>query len=244
MGVTLAAVPVWAAGIPLGAYLVAVGWLHLRRHPVVVSGTLDLVMLAAGVSGLVLAGPLALLQPAVGTAAWATAMLLGSLVLIVAGGLLATRPRLVVYNMTGEQLRPILAEVVGSLDVSARWAGESVVLPARSLQILVDGRGLARCVSLVAVGRGSSPEAWAEFSRRIRRATRKLRVRRNPWGAAAAVGGLLLLGAAIAWAIANRSAADHRSTVSRSSAPPRSATLVPPAVPGVRDARPCRSFRT
>jgi hypothetical protein len=242
MGVTLAAVPVWAAFLPLGAYLAVVGWLHLRHRPVVVTGTLDLALLAGGVSGLVLAGPLALLQPAVGTAAWATAMLLGSLVLIVAGGLLATRPRLVIYNVTTEQLRPILAEVVGSLDATARWAGESVVLPARGLQVLVDGRGLARCVSLVAVGRGSSPEAWAEFARRVRRAARTLRVRRNPWGAAAAVGGLLVAAAAIAWAVIGRGQATDRTAVRR--AAPSSAFAAPtiPAVPGASDARPRRSL--
>lgn len=214
MSVALAAVPAWLALVPLGVYLLVVGWIHLRRRPVVIPGILDLAALATGVSGLVLAGPLALLQPAVGTAAWATAMLLGSLVVIVAGGLLATRPRLVVYNVTVDQLRPLLAEVVGRLDASARWAGESVVLPAQGLQLLLDGRGLGRAVSVVAVGTRSSPEAWSEFARRVRRAARKLRVRRNPWGAAAVAAGIGLVAAALAWAMLGRPAAVGRSSVS------------------------------
>ncbi|MBM4020798.1 MAG: hypothetical protein FJ284_00855 [Planctomycetes bacterium] len=201
MSVTLASLPIWVALLPLGVYLVALGWAHLSRRPVVVAGTVDLVALAAGVSGLVLAGPLAILQPAVGTAAWATAILLGSLLLILAGGLLATRPRLVVYNVTLEQLRPLLAEVVGKLDASARWAGESVVLPARGLQVLLDGRGVARAVSVVAVGSRSSPEAWAEFARGVRRAARKLRVHRSPWGAAAVVVGLAIVAASLVWGL-------------------------------------------
>lgn len=241
MSVALAAVPVWLALVPLGAYLMALGWIHLRRRPVVVPGILDLAALAAGVSGMVLAGPLALLQPAVGTAAWATAMLLGSLVLIVAGGLLATRPRLVVYNVTVDQLRPILAEVVGRLDASARWAGESVVLPAQGLQVLLDGRGLGRAVSVVAVGTRSSPEAWSEFARRVRRAARKLRVRRNPWGAAAVLAGAGLLATALAWAVLARQpaapAALRRASVSH---PP--AAFASPATPGIRHARARRSF--
>lgn len=241
MSFALAAVPVWLALVPLGGYLMALGWIHLRRRPVVVPGILDLAALAAGVSGMVLAGPLALLQPAVGTAAWATAMLLGSLVLIVAGGLLATRPRLVVYNVTVDQLRPILAEVVGRLDASARWAGESVVLPAQGLQVLLDGRGLGRAVSVVAVGTRSSPEAWSEFARRVRRAARKLRVRRNPWGAAAVLAGAGLLATALAWAVLARQpaapAALRRASVSH---PP--AAFASPANPGIRHARARRSF--
>lgn len=204
MNVTLAAVPAWAALVPLGCYLAVLGWLHLRRRPTAVSGGIDLAALAAAVSGFVLAGPLALLQPAVGNAAWATLMMLGALVVIVAGGLLATRPRLVIYNVTVEQLRPLLAEVVGQLDGSARWAGESVVLPAQGLQLLMDGRGIARCVSLVAVGTRASPEAWAEFARRVRRGVRKLPVRRNLWGGVFLAAGLVCLGAALAWGVIDR----------------------------------------
>lgn len=204
MSFALSAVPAWLALLPLGGYLLLLGWLHLRRRPSAVSGGLDVVALAAGLSGLVLAGPLALLQPAVGTAVWAALMMLGALVLIVAGGLLATRPRLVIYNVTVEQLRPVMAEVVGRLDGSARWAGESVVMPARGLQVLMDGRGLARCVSVVAVGTRASPEGWSEFARQLRRGARGLRVRRNPWGAAFAAVGAVCIAGAVAWAVVGR----------------------------------------
>jgi len=204
MSFALAAVPAWVALLPLGGYLIVLGWLHLRRRPTAVSGGLDVAALAAGLSGFVLAGPLALLQPAVGTAAWASLMMLGALVLIVAGGLLATRPRLVIYNVTVEQLRPVMAEVVGRLDASARWAGESVVMPARGLQVLMDGRGLARCVSVVAVGTKASPEAWSELSRQLRRGARGLRVRRNPWGAAFAAVGACCIAGGLAWAALGR----------------------------------------
>ncbi|MFM7137808.1 MAG: hypothetical protein ACKO1M_12185 [Planctomycetota bacterium] len=204
MSFALSAVPAWAALLPLGGYLLMLGCLHLRRRPTVLSGGLDVVALAAGLSGFVLAGPLALLQPAVGTAAWASLMMLGALVLIVAGGLLATRPRLVIYNVTAEQLRPVMAEVVGRLDASARWAGESVVMPARGLQVLMDGRGLARCVSIAAVGTRASPEAWSEFARLVRRGARGLRVRRNAWGAAFAAVGVGCIAGGLAGAVIGR----------------------------------------
>ena len=59
MRITLTHTPLWAALVPLAAYLVILGCLHLRRRPVAVSGQVDAVLLAAAVSGLVIAGPLA-----------------------------------------------------------------------------------------------------------------------------------------------------------------------------------------
>jgi hypothetical protein len=187
------------AVLPLGGYLAMLGWIHLRRRPTLMWGGQDLILLAVAVSGLVMAGPLALVQPAIGATPWATGMLLLLFMLAVAIGILATRPRLVVYNITVEQLRPILAEVTSALDASARWAGESVALPARSLQILVDGHGLLRTVSVVAVGGRTSAEAWTEFARRLRQAVGNLRVRRNVWGGALTALGLLTVAFAIGW---------------------------------------------
>lgn len=236
MSVMLAAIPLWAAVLPLGGYLATLGGLHLRRRPIVLAGAWDLALLAVAVSGLVLAGPLALVQPAVGAAAWTTLMLLLVFVLVVAIGILAARPRLVVYNVTVEQLRPILAEVVGGLDASARWAGESVVLPARNLQLLVDGHGPARSVSIVAVGGRTSAEAWAEFSRRLRAAVRGIRVRRNPWGAAFAAAGLGIILLAVGWAVAGRPRPAGRADLAAG------VRLPAPLAPEAAHARPRRSL--
>lgn len=233
MSVMLAAIPLWAAVLPLGCYLAGLGWLHLRRRPIVLPGAWDLTLLAAAVSGLILAGPLALLQPAVGAAAWTTVMLLLVFVIAVAIGILAARPRLVVYNVTVEQLRPILAEVVGGLDPTARWAGESVALPTRGIQLLVDGHGLARSVSVVSVGSRTSAEAWTEFTRRLRTALRGLRVRRNPWGAALTAAGLGIVLIAVGWAVAGRQ---------RSSGPAALAAVAPAPAPESCHARPRRSL--
>ncbi|MFM8803141.1 MAG: hypothetical protein ACKOK8_04420, partial [Planctomycetia bacterium] len=109
-------------------------------------------------------------------------------------------PRMVVYNITVEQFRPLVAEVVSALDPGARWAGESAALPDRGFQLHIEGNGPMRTVSIVNVGERSSAEGWGEFTRRLRRAVGGLRVRRSPWGAlfAAVGGGLLVLAAALA----------------------------------------------
>jgi hypothetical protein len=202
MNPTLAGIPLAIALLPLGCYLLLIGWFQLRCRPVLLPGAADLALLALGLSGLVLVGPLALVQPAVGTSPWATAMLVLVCWLVVGMAILVMRPRLVIYNVTPERLRPVVAEVVGGLDNSARWAGETVALPARGLQVSLDGRGVTRSVSLVATGTRTSNEAWSEFARRVRRGIKPVRVRRNPWGVVAILGGLAILLGAVGWSLA------------------------------------------
>lgn len=195
MSIALTRFPLWMALVPLAAYLGLLAWFHGRRRPVALAGQVDATLLAMAVAGLVVAGPLAVLQPAVGTSPWTAVALVVGFALVVAFGMLAARPRLVVYNVGIDQLRPVIAQVVRSLDASARWAGETVALPARRLQVHLDARGPARTVSVIAVGGRAATEAWPEFSRRLRRAIRPLTVARSPWavvfaGLAVAVAGV------------------------------------------------------
>lgn len=199
MNAWLDALPLWAALLPLGGYLLLLTAAHARRRPTVVSGVWDGILLAAAVAGLAVAGPLGLVRPAVGSSLWG--WLIAALIfsLVVAVCILAARPRLVVYNVSAEQLRPLVAEVVAALDTDARWAGATVVLPARRLQLHLDGAGGMRCSSVIASGERATHEAWTEFGRRLRQGLGRLRVRPSPWSwafAAAATG--VLAGAA--WA--------------------------------------------
>lgn len=178
----LVAPPLWFALLPLGLYLLVLGGLHLRRRPFVLSGVADAALLAASVAGLVLAGPLALLRPFSLGAPVSVVILLVTFLLLVAIWVLAARPRLVVYNITAERLRPLVAELAATLDPQARWAGDVVALPARGLQVHLDGHGSMRSVTLATVGARTSPEGWSEFSRRLRRSIRAARVRRSLWG--------------------------------------------------------------
>lgn len=175
--------PLWPALVPPGLYLLVVASRHLRRRPAAVTGTRDLALLAAALAPLVVVGPFELLQPAGVRGPWRTLLPLLLVALLAALALLAARPRLVVYNATLEQIRPVVAQVAAALDPAARWAGETVALPGRDVQVHVDDRGPMRSVSLVAVGRRTSPEAWAEFTRRLRAALARVPVRPSPWAA-------------------------------------------------------------
>jgi len=173
--------PLWITLLPLAVYLLVIATVHVRSRSTAVTGSWDLVLLATAVAGLGLGGPLAVLQPPGAAGGWRWALPLLALGLLVAVGVLVSRPRVIFYNLTGEQLRPAVAAIATELDPAARWAGETVALPGRGLQVHLDGGGGMRTVSLVAVGSRTSPEAWAEFSRRLRREVATIRVRPSPW---------------------------------------------------------------
>lgn len=184
--------PLWMALVPLAAYLLALALVHARRRPLVVAGSWDLVALVASVAGLAVGGPLAVFIPPAAEGLWRWLLPIGGLVLLAAAATLVARPRLVVYNISADQLRPVVAEVAAALDADARWAGETVALPGRGVQVHLDAGGGMRSVSLVSVGSRTSSEAWAEFGRRVRRAVAEVPVRASSWawlfaGAAAAV---------------------------------------------------------
>jgi len=193
--------PLGAAFLPLGIYLLVLGWVHLRRRPLAIAGVWDGILLGASLLGLVTVGPIALVRPAAGGSSWSWPMLILGFCLVVALCVLVSRPRLIVYNISVEQIRPLVAQVASDLDPQARWAGETVALPTRGLQVHLDGDGSLRTVSLIGVGRRSAHEGWSEFSRRVSQASRRLPVRASPWGGVfAGIGAVLVLLAS--WSIA------------------------------------------
>jgi hypothetical protein len=197
--------PIWPALLPPATYLIAIGLLHLRRRPAAVAGGWDAAAVALAAAAAVIVGPLDLLLPSSVTGAWRWGLGLACFALVAVTVQLATRPRLIVYNVSLEQLRPIVAQVATALDPAARWAGETVALPGRDVQVHLDGRGGMRSVSLVTLGSRTSPEGWADFSRRTRRAVRQLRVRPSPWAGPFLAAGAALVAAAVAaawWSVA------------------------------------------
>jgi hypothetical protein len=227
----LDAFPLWAAIVPLAAYLLLLGVAHALRRPVAVSGTCDGLLLGAAVSGFVLVGPLALLGPAMGGTGWNAVLLVMLAGLFAALCMLVSRPRLVIYNITVDQVRPLVADVVASLDPAARWAGSTAALPTRRFEVRIDGHGPTRCVTLVSAGDRPAVDGWGEFCGRLRRGLHRVRVRSSPW-APVFFG---LGGGALAVAI--------WCAVAPSSLPAAAAASSPPSSPqpGASDAGPRRS---
>ena len=155
---------------PVAIYLMLLGVINLARRPLVVSGGRDAAALGLAVSGLVFVGPMALLFPESVAAHFGPAgtkylwlMFVGLLAICLIMVLLTLRPRLMIYNISVDQLRPILAEVVERMDAEARWAGDCLFLPGLGVQLHLESFGWMRNVSLVSSGPKQDYQGWSRL---------------------------------------------------------------------------------
>jgi hypothetical protein len=186
---------------PLAAYLLLLGLIHLSRRPLVVSGARDATALAIAISGFIVAGPMELFlieEAAVlyGPLVWGMMLLAYALLAMLV--ILLQRPRIVVYNISLDQLRPLLAETVARLDDQARWAGESLAMPQLGIHLHLESAGAISNVQLVSSGPDQNLAAWQHLERQLAAALRKTRHAAPLLGAMATLSALLLA-AAITW---------------------------------------------
>ncbi len=190
---------------PLVIYLVVIGMLNLSRRPLLVSGARDAATLGLALSGLVIVGPMELFLPEAaagryGPYVWVLLLTCYAVCLVLL--LLLLRPRLVIYNMSIDRLRPILAELVERLDPGARWAGDSLALPALGVQLHLDPTSGMRNVSLVAAGSRQNYLGWRRLEEELGDAlSRQEAGDRNFRALSLLTAGLLILGALI-WSVA------------------------------------------
>jgi len=167
---------------PVAVYLLLLGTINLSRRPFLVGGGRDAATLGLALAGLAIVGPMELFFPStalarLGVYVWPMLMLLYGLLLVLL--LLNLRPRLVIYNIKPDQLRPVLAGVVDRLDPDARWAGDSVALPHAGIQLHIETFRPMRNVSLVALGAKQNPSAWRQLEQMLGDAFAAMQVRRN-----------------------------------------------------------------
>jgi hypothetical protein len=169
--------------VPLAAYVLLLGLLNLRRRPFLTSGGCDLAALGVALSGLMFVGPLELFRPEAATSSlgnyiWLFLMLFYWLLLVLV--VLLARPRLVIYNISAEELHPVLAEAVSRLDPAGRWAGNNLSLPGLGVQLHLDSLDIMRNVSLVASGGRQNLDGWRRLARELGRPLSSMRVKANP----------------------------------------------------------------
>jgi hypothetical protein len=155
---------------PLAVYLLVLALLNFARRPVVVSGTRDLAALGLGIVGLLLVGPIELLLPRLPSeiTGYVWMILLLIYVLALTLGVLLLPPRIVVYNASLDQIRPVLSEVVNELDAESRWAGGSAALPRLRVEFYLDDHPSVRNVSLVATSSPQSFAGWRTLEKALR----------------------------------------------------------------------------
>ena len=198
---------------PVAMYLLLLSAINLSRRPLLVSGMRDAATLALAVSGLMIVGPLELFFPfdaavRFGPLVWL--LLLALYAMLVVFVLLLLRPRLVIYNISVDKLRPALAELVDRLDSDARWAGDSLMLPGLGVQLYVDHSAVLRSVSLVSAGGNQNHQGWRRLEMAIGEAMAREEVARNPRGLGLMGIGLAIL-AVLVLAIAQNPEAVARS---------------------------------
>jgi len=189
---------------PLAVYLVVIGLLNLSRRPWLVSGTRDAAALGLALSGLVIIGPMELFLPeaAVGRyGPFVWAMLLATYAVCLILLLLLLRPRLVIYNVSGDRLRPVLAETVERLDPQARWAGDSLSLPGLGVQLHLDASPSMRNVSLVACGSRQNYLGWHRLEQELGRSLDRQEPGERNYRALSLLGAGVLILAALAWSV-------------------------------------------
>jgi hypothetical protein len=169
--------------VPLAAYCLLLALVNARRRPFATTGGCDLATLGAALSGFVLVGPIELFRPEAASAEFGGYVWLFLLVfywLWVWLAVLVARPRLVVYNVSSQELRPIVAETARRLDPQARWAGDSLSLPTLGVSLNMECFEIMRHGSLIAAGGKQNVAGWKQLSAELRTQLATLRVGRNP----------------------------------------------------------------
>lgn len=169
--------------VPVAAYCLLLAIVNARRKPFVTTGGCDLAALGGALSGLVLVGPIELFRPEAASTefgGYVWLFLLGFYWLCVWLAVLVARPRLVVYNTSAEELRPVLAEAARLVDPQARWAGDSLSLPTIGVALHMESFDVMRHTSLKSSGGKQNLGGWRKLSAELRNQLATLRVGRNP----------------------------------------------------------------
>jgi hypothetical protein len=169
--------------VPVAAYVLLLSIVNARRRPFLTSGGSDLTALGLALSGLMFVGPLEMFRPLAATRefgnyVWLFLILFYWLWLLLV--VLLARPRLVVYNISKEELHPVLADAASRLDPEARWAGNHLSLPGLGVQLHLDSFDIMRNVSLVSSSSRQNIDGWRRLSRELSRSLAPIRVKRNP----------------------------------------------------------------
>ncbi len=190
------------AALPLAVYFLMLALLHFRQQPFVTTGARDSAALGIGIVGLVAMGPMELFFPEgaaihFGFYIWPLLLLFyGLCVSLIA---LLMRPRLVVYNVTTDQLRPLLTEIAGQMDQKSRWTADSLIIPSRRIHLCVESVEWLNTVQVVSAGSRQSLDGWRELEARLKAASKTVKVRPSVWGLAFLIVSVALGAIGFAW---------------------------------------------
>ena len=189
---------------PLAIYLLLLGVINVSRRPLIVSGTRETLALGLALFGLVTVGPMQLFMPQEAAARFGQyvwLLLVAFYGLSLALLVILNRPRLIIYNITLEQLQPILDETVHRLDPDATSAGHGVSMPLARVHFQVENFLPLANVSLVATSDDQSFGGWRRLEQGLRARLHQTSVAAQPQGFWLALCGLATLLALAFWVV-------------------------------------------
>jgi hypothetical protein len=181
---------------PLAIYLLLLGAINLSSRPLVVNGTRETIAIALAVSGLVIVGPMQLFMPQEAAAQFGTlvwALLISFYILCVTLITMVLRPRLIVYNTSFDDLRPVLTEVAQRLDHTSVWAGRALSMPQLRVHLVAENFAPLHNLALVATGSAQSVTGWRRLETELRKAVVAVPVAQRKHGVWLALCGLAIL---------------------------------------------------
>lgn len=163
----------------------------------------DIAILAVGISGLLIIGPMELFFPEnavsrFGPYVWV--MLLAFYGLTVSLVAMLIRPGLVIYNAREDQIRSVLAEVLGQMD-RPQWSGENVRLPNVKIHFQVEPHPWLQVIQLVSCGREQNLAGWRRLELDLKKAMGSVPGRSNLQGLLFALIALALNLVSVVWMI-------------------------------------------
>ncbi len=152
-------------------YWILIGVLHLRRRPIVISGSRDMTCLGLSLTGMFLVGPAELFFPnaafnLMGVSVWLLMLLLYGTFLIFT--VLNSKPRLVVFGFGEEELVRQVTEAVQQIDAETRWLDQHFVSPGLQIEAVVEQAGFGKIGQIVSTRRDQNLAGWVQLERVLR----------------------------------------------------------------------------
>lgn len=157
--------------IPLGVYLIVMGFLALRRRPTLLTSGQEALLLGFALMGFALIGPIELFFPtgayaALGQKTWILLIALyGLLVLLFA---LQRQPGWTVLGLDSHGLRNLLGEILEKGDIEHAWLGNHLQISEWDLQAMIEpSRGFQGVSHLNATGKQRNVLGWYQLERLV-----------------------------------------------------------------------------
>ena len=197
------------AAVPMAVYLLVLALLNLRQQPFVTTGARDSAALGIGLMGLIAVGPMELFFPEAaairfGPYVWVLLIIFYGLCISLV--VLLMRPRIVIYNTTIDQLRPIITQIANSMDQKSRWTSDSMVIPSRKVHFHLESVEWLHNVQIIATGNKQSFDGWRELELRLTESVQSTRIRPNVIGVGLAAIALALVVASAFWMLYDKPA--------------------------------------